>query len=96
MFERTAISRLPEEIIRQDLQQLREADRPTPEPVFRDPYLLDFLDLKDAYIERDLEAAIFAGQELERFLMELGGDVAFIARQKEMTISNQDFYLDLL
>ena len=94
MFERTAISRLPDATIREDLQQLREADRLTPELVFRDPYLLDFLGLKDAYSERDLEAAIL--RELERFLLELGTDVAFIARQKRMTIGNQDFYLDLL
>ena len=94
MFERTAISRLPEATIRQDLQQLRDADRLTPELVFRDPYLLDFLGLKDAYSERDLEAAIL--QELERFLLELGSDFAFVARQKRMTIGNQDFYLDLL
>src|SRR5579871_4474844 len=46
MFERTAVSRLPEATIREDLQQLREADRLTPELVFRDPYLLDFLGLK--------------------------------------------------
>ena len=94
MFERTAISRLPEATIREDLQQLREADRLTPELVFRDPYLLDFLGLKDTYSERDLEAAIL--RELERFLLELGTDFAFIARQKRMTIGNQDFYLDLL
>ncbi|MCL4843629.1 MAG: YhcG family protein [Bryobacteraceae bacterium] len=94
MFERTAISRLPEATIREDLQQLREADRLTPELVFRDPYLLDFLGLKDAYSERDLEAAIL--RELEHFLLELGTDFAFIARQKRMSIGNQDFYLDLL
>ncbi|MGH9773086.1 MAG: PDDEXK nuclease domain-containing protein, partial [Candidatus Acidiferrales bacterium] len=94
MFERTAISRLPEATIRQDLQQLREADRLTPELVFRDPYLLDFLGLKDTYSERDLEGAIL--RELERFLLELGTDFAFIARQKRMTIGNQDYYLDLL
>lgn len=94
MFERTAISRLPEATIRQDMQQLREADRLTPELVFRDPYLLDFLGLKDTYSERDLEAAIL--RELERFLLELGTDFAFIARQKRMTIGNQDYYLDLL
>jgi hypothetical protein len=47
MHERTAISKLPEVTIRQDLQQLRDADRLTPELVFRDPYLLDFLGLKD-------------------------------------------------
>lgn len=94
MFERTAISRLPETTIRQDLQQLREADRLTPELVFRDPYLLDFLGLKDTYSERDLEAAIL--RELERFLLELGTDFAFIARQKRMAIGEQDYYLDLL
>ena len=94
MFERTAVSRLPEATIREDLQQLREADRLTPELVFRDPYLLDFLGLQDAFSERDLEAAIL--QELERFLLELGTDFAFLARQKRMTIGNQDFYLDLL
>jgi predicted nuclease of restriction endonuclease-like (RecB) superfamily len=94
MFERTAISRLPEATIRQDLQQLREADRLTPELVFRDPYLLDFLGLKDTYSERDLESAIL--RELERFLLELGTDFAFIARQKRMTIGDQDYYLDLL
>jgi hypothetical protein len=58
MFERTATSRLPDETIRQDLEQLRDADTLTPELIFRDPYLLDFLGLKDAYSERDLEAAI--------------------------------------
>ena len=94
MFERTAVSRLPEATIRQDIQQLREADRLTPELVFRDPYLLDFLGLKDAYSERDLETAIL--HELESFLLELGTDFAFVARQKRMTIGNQDFYLDLL
>lgn len=94
MFERTAISRLPEATIRQDLQQLGEADRLTPELVFRDPYLLDFLGLKDTYSERDLEGAIL--RELERFLLELGTDFAFIARQKRMTIGDQDYYLDLL
>src|SRR5260370_24895098 len=79
MFERTAISRLPEETIREDLQQLREADRLTPELVFRDPYLLHFLGLKDSYRERDLEAAI--RRELERALLALATDFPFIPRQ---------------
>jgi predicted nuclease of restriction endonuclease-like (RecB) superfamily len=94
MIERTAISKLPEATIRQDLHRLGDADRLTPELVFRDPYLLDFLRLKDTYSERDLEAAIL--RELERFLLELGTDFAFIARQKRMTIGSQDYYLDLL
>ncbi|VVB69195.1 Uncharacterised protein [uncultured archaeon] len=66
----------------------------TPDLVFRDPYLLDFLGLEDTYSERDLEAAIL--RELERFLLELGMDFSFIARQKRMTIGDKDFYLDLL
>ena len=63
MYERTAISRLAEATIGQDLPLLRDADRLTPELVFGDPYLLDFLGLRDAYSERDLEAAIL--QEFE-------------------------------
>lgn len=94
LFERTAISRLPEAAIQQELQQLRDSDKMTPELVFRDPYLLDFLGLQDTYSERDLETAIL--QELERFLLELGSDFAFVARQKRMTIGDEDFYLDLL
>ena len=94
LYERTAISRKPEELARQELEALQEEDRMTPDLVFRDPYLLDFLGLADTYSERDLEAAIL--RELERFLLELGTDFSFIARQKRMTIGDRDFYLDLL
>ncbi len=94
LYERTAISRKPEELARQELEALQEEDRMTPDLVFRDPYLLDFLGLEDTYSESDLEAAIL--RELERFLLELGTDFSFIARQKRMSIGNRDFYLDLL
>ena len=94
LYERTAISRKPEELARQELEALSEEDRMTPDLVFRDPYLLDFLGLEDTYSEHDLEAAIL--RELERFLLELGTDFSFIARQKRMTIGDRDFYLDLL
>ena len=94
LFERTAISRQPETLIHRELEQLRETDRVTPDLVFRDPYLLDFLGLADAFSERDLEAAIL--QDIERFLLELGTDFGFLARQKRMTIGGQDYYLDLL
>jgi len=94
LFERTAISHRPQSVIRQHLRQLREAGEITPDLVFRDPYVLDFLGLKDSYSERDLEAAIL--RELEHFLLELGTDFAFIARQKRVTIGKDDFYLDLL
>jgi predicted nuclease of restriction endonuclease-like (RecB) superfamily len=94
LYERTAISRKPDELARQEMEALAEEDRMTPDLVFRDPYLLDFLGLEDTYSERDLEAAIL--RELERFLLELGTDFSFVARQKRMTIGDQDFYLDLL
>lgn len=66
----------------------------TPDLVFRDPYILDFLQLKDTYSENDLEVAIL--REIEQFLLELGAGFTFVARQKRMVIGNEDFYLDLL
>jgi predicted nuclease of restriction endonuclease-like (RecB) superfamily len=94
LYERTAISRRPEALAEQALKQLRDEDRVAPNLVFRDPYILDFLGLKDTYSEKDLEAAIL--RELEHFLIELGSDFAFIARQKRITIDNDDYYIDLL
>ena len=71
-----------------------KTDQLTPDLIFRDPYLLDFLGLHDGYSERDLENAII--REMEAFLLELGTGFSFVARQKRMTIDNEDFYLDLL
>lgn len=94
LFERTALSKNSEELIRQELATLRDDGRMTPELVFRDPYLLDFLGLSGAYSEKDLEAAIL--REMERFLLELGSGFSFVARQKRMSVGRDDFYLDLL
>jgi predicted nuclease of restriction endonuclease-like (RecB) superfamily len=94
LFERTALARKPDELIEKELKALREEDRLTPDLVFRDPYVLDFLDLHDGYSERDLETAIL--REMEAFLLELGAGFAFVARQKRLTIDNEDFYIDLL
>jgi predicted nuclease of restriction endonuclease-like (RecB) superfamily len=94
LYERTAISKKPEETIRNELQRLSESSQITPDLVFRDPYFLDFLNLKNTYSEKDLESAIIA--ELQRFISELGIDFAFIARQKRITIDNRDYYIDLL
>jgi predicted nuclease of restriction endonuclease-like (RecB) superfamily len=94
LYERTAISKLPEQTIKNELQQLSEANQLTPDLVFRDPYFLDFLGLKDTYSEKDLEASIVA--ELQRFIAELGNDFAFMARQKRLMIDNRDYYIDLL
>lgn len=94
LFERTALSKNSEELIRQELATLRDDGRMTPELVFRNPYLLDFLGLSGAYSEKDLEAAIL--REMERFLLELGSGFSFVARQKRMSVGRDDFYLDLL
>ena len=94
LFERTALSRKPAELARQELTALREEDRLTPDLVFRDPYVLDFLGLTDTYSEKDLEIAIL--REVERFILELGAGFAFIARQKRIIIDGKDFKLDLL
>jgi predicted nuclease of restriction endonuclease-like (RecB) superfamily len=61
---------------------------------FKDPYFLDFLELKDTYLEKDLEKAIL--RELESFILELGKGFAFVERQKRITVDDEDFYLDLL
>ena len=57
LFERTAISKKPEELARLELQALREEDKLSPDLIFRDPYILNFLNLKDTYSEKDLEKA---------------------------------------
>ncbi len=94
LFERTALSKKPDELIQHELQQLRKEDRLSPDLVFKDPYFLDFLGLKDRYYEKDLEDAIL--RELESFLLELGDGFAFVARQKRIQIDNDDYYIDLL
>lgn len=94
LFERTALSRKPAELAERELAGLREEDRLSPDLVFRDPYFLDFLGLKDSYGEKDLEAAIL--REMEQFLIELGVGFAFVARQKRIVIDGEDYYLDLL
>lgn len=94
LFERTAISKLPEETITNDLELLKNEQKISPDLVFRDPYFLDFLGLKNNYSEKDLESAILT--ELQDFIVELGSDFAFMARQKRITIDNDDYYIDLL
>jgi predicted nuclease of restriction endonuclease-like (RecB) superfamily len=94
LFERTAISKQPDEVIAQDIELLKGKGKLTPDLVFHDPYLLDFLGLSGVYSEKDLESAIIA--ELGQFIIELGSDFAFMARQKRITIDNEDYYIDLL
>lgn len=94
LFERTALSRKPAKLAAMELKKLHEEDQLTPDLVFRDPYVLDFLKLKDTYGEKDLEAAIL--REMEAFILELGAGFCFVARQKRMTIDDRDYTLDLL
>ncbi len=94
LFERTAISRKPEETIKNEIAELRDEDKLTPDLVFSDTYFLDFRGLSDTFSEKDLENAIL--RELERFLLELGVGFAFVARQKRFTVDGDDFHIDLL
>jgi predicted nuclease of restriction endonuclease-like (RecB) superfamily len=94
LFERTAISKKPELTIQGDIELLRKEQKLNPDMVFRDPYFLDFLGLSDMYSEKDLETSIIT--ELQRFIIELGNDFAFMARQKRITIDDTDYYIDLL
>lgn len=94
LYERTALSRKPELVAKAELEALRTEDQLTPDLAFRDPYILQFLNLNDHYFEKDIEDAIM--RELEQFLLELGVGFCFVARQKCITVDEEDFHLDLL
>ena len=94
LYERTAIAKRPDEVIIRDLEELRDERKMSADLVFQDPYVLDFLGMHDDYSEKDLESAIVA--ELQRFITELGNDFAFLARQKRITVDDEDYYIDLL
>ncbi|MCR8289599.1 PDDEXK nuclease domain-containing protein, partial [Pseudomonas aeruginosa] len=94
LYERTALSQKPGETIAHELATMRDAQRMSPALVMRDPYILDFLGLRDTWQEGDLEAAII--REMESFLLELGAGFSFVARQKRIQIDGEDFHLDLL
>jgi len=94
LFERTALSKKPEELARKDLTALRDEDCMTPDLVFKSPYFLEFLGLSDTFSEKDLENSIL--RELERFILELGTDFSFVARQKRISVDSEDYYIDLL
>ncbi|OBY84519.1 YhcG family protein [Delftia sp. JD2] len=94
LYERTALSQKPDETIAQELATLRDAQRMSPALVMRDPYILDFLGLRDTWHEGNLEAAII--REMKSFLLELGAGFSFVARQRRIQIDDEDFHLDLL
>ncbi|QNN55556.1 DUF1016 family protein [Diaphorobacter ruginosibacter] len=94
LYERTALSQKPDALIAQELAALQGTERMSPSLAMRDPYILDFLALRDTWQEADLEAAII--REMESFLLELGAGFSFVARQKRIQIDGDDFHLDLL
>lgn len=94
LFERSALSKKPEDTIYNDLKMLREQKTMSVDLFLKDPYMLDFLGLKETYSEQDLENAILI--ELQQFILEFGSDFAFMARQKRITIDQDDYYIDLL
>jgi predicted nuclease of restriction endonuclease-like (RecB) superfamily len=94
LYERTALSRQPDALIARQLATMHDTQRISPTLVMRDPYILDFLGLRDTWQESDLEAAII--REMESFLLELGVGFTFVARQKRIQLDGDDSYLDLL
>ena len=93
LYERTVLSKKPDELITYEIEKLKEGVV-TPNMVLKDPYVLDFLELNDRYLEKDLEDAIL--RDIENFILELGNGFSFIARQKRVQIGEDDFYIDLL
>lgn len=94
MYERTAIAKKPESVIKKDLAALRDEGRMSADLAFRDPYILNFLGLHGAFSEKELEKALVA--DMRNAILELGGDMAFLAEQKHISVDNEDYYLDLL
>lgn len=94
LYERTAISRRPEEIIRKELKEIRETNIMQPDLVFRSSYFLDMLGLPDVFSENDLETGIL--NQIQDFIKELGTDFTFVDRQKRITVDAVDYYIDLL
>ena len=92
-FERTQLSRNKAAIFRQG-HAPESTDPLTPEQEIKDPLVLKFLGLKDEYSENALEEALI--HRLEHFLLELGNDFAFIARQRRLRVSNEWYRIDLL
>jgi predicted nuclease of restriction endonuclease-like (RecB) superfamily len=94
LYERTALSSKPEEVVKQELANVRDNKVVSPDVVFKSPYFLEFTGLKGLYSEKDLEDSLVA--HLEQFILELGNGFCFVERQKRMIIDGEDFYLDLL
>ena len=94
LYERTVHAAGGAVAVHSQLATVSASGISTPELAFRDPYILDFLALDAKHSEAELEQAIL--DEMQRFLLELGADFCFVARQKRIVVDGADFYLDLL
>jgi predicted nuclease of restriction endonuclease-like (RecB) superfamily len=92
-YERTALSRNKVAMLTKGARA-RPEDRVTPEEAIKDPYVLEFLDLKDEYSESDMEEALI--RHLETFLLELGGELTFVGRQRRLRVGDAWYRVDLL
>jgi predicted nuclease of restriction endonuclease-like (RecB) superfamily len=92
-YERIALSKNKAAML-QKAETAEPSDTITPEAAIKDPFVLEFLDLKDEYSESDMEAALI--QHLTDFLLELGDDFAFVGRQRRLRIDDNWFRVDLV
>jgi predicted nuclease of restriction endonuclease-like (RecB) superfamily len=93
LYERIALSRNKATLLRK-AETAQPGDEITPEEAIRDPFVLEFLDLKDEYSETRLEEALIS--HLADFLLELGDDFAFLGRQRRLRIDDEWFRIDLI
>ena len=94
LYERTIITKQPQDVILKILEEHEEGSYLSPDLVFKNTYVLDFLGLQASFSESDLENAILS--QLEKFILELGKGFAFLERQKRLSIDTTNYYLDLL
>lgn len=92
-YERTALSKNKAAMLAQG-NEVRSGDLVLPDEEIKDPFVLEFLGLKDEYSESDLEEALI--ERMEYFLLELGGDFCFLGRQKRLRIGNEWYSVDLV
>lgn len=92
-YERTALSKNKAAMLKKGAKA-RPGNAVTPEEQIKDPYVLEFLSLKDEYSESELEEALIL--HLEHFLLELGGDFTFVGRQKRLRIGDEWYCVDLI
>lgn len=94
LYARTAISKKPKAVIQESLALIKKDGRLCADMILQDPYVMDFLNLPEEYTESQLETAIL--NEISRFLLEMGAGFSFVARQKRISVGNDDFYIDLV